>query len=133
MIVIPVHGHCRYEDEVVHAVIKSDNSSYAMLGRTIGNTYCCGSMEIFGCSYVTPNMVLEFVKKSYVSIWLFHSYLYWENEHTWEGTNNVSIIKNQCNKLLQHCRVDMKKLGEMEVLITLEILDREKFMEWRDS
>lgn len=121
---VALHNH------KAHTVILSGNTSYAMLAGTLGNTNCCGSFEISGAIYIVPALMIELVKKSYKSVWLFHGHSACA-DNEWNSKSDVKEFIRQVNAKLQHCKIHAMMTEFSQLLVTLEILDREKFLEWR--
>jgi hypothetical protein len=95
---------------------------------TIGNTQCCGSKEIWGDGYINYSFLLELLVTSECGVFLVHLNNvsgYWE-------TLSIPTIERELNQIAPEIwKVQLKKIAYRETLMLLEILDCDKYREWR--
>lgn len=104
-------------------------SGYVYGCTMIGDTQCCGSVEIWGDGDIEYYFLLELLVCSNCAVFLVHL----NNEHSY--WNNISIpeIEKQLNAVAPTIwKVQLKKMKEFrETLMVLEILDADKYQDWR--
>ena len=95
---------------------------------TIGATGCCGSVEILGDQDIEYSFLLELLVCSNCAVFLVHL------NNTPNYWNNISItaIEKQLNAVAPTIwKVQLKKMENSETLMVLEILDEDKYLDWR--
>ena len=104
-------------------------SGYVYGCTIIGATKCCGSVEIWGEQNIEYSFLLELLVCSNCAVFLVHL------NNTPNYWNNISIpsIEEQLNAVSPTIwKVQLKKMEEFgETLMVLEILDADKYQDWR--
>ena len=121
------------EGHAVNSILIEEKAGFGI--KTIGETQCCGSMECFYPRYITKDLILKFIKQIDCSIWLLHGYI----EDVWARIKYLENAEESLNKLYPEIwRVKVRvytssaRLPSM-VLVVLEILDFEAFIQWRNK
>jgi hypothetical protein len=105
------------------------SSEYIYGCTTIGNTQCCGSVEIWGDGDIEYYFLLELLVCSNCAVFLFHL----NNEQGYWHNVSIPEIEKQLNAVAPTIwKVQLKKMKEFrETLMVLEILDADKYQDWR--
>ena len=121
-----VTANAFHEAKVTQIAITS--SEYVYGCTTIGDTQCCGSVEIWGDGYIEYSFLLELLVCSNCAVFLVHL------NNTPNYWNNISIpaIEKQLNAVAPTIwKVQLKTMEYRGTLMVLEILDADKYQDWR--
>ena len=103
-------------------------SGYVYGCTTIGATECCGSVEIWGDGCIEYSFLLELLVYSNCAVFLVHL------NNTPNHWSNISIpaIEKQLNAVAPTIwKVQLKTMEYRGTLMVLEILDADKYQDWR--
>lgn len=108
--------------------IAIDRNLYLYGCSTIGDTRCCGSQEIWGDMDINYSFLLELLVCSNCAVFLVHL----SNVSGYWDTVSIPDIERQLNQVAPKIwRVQLKRIAYRETLMLLEILDCDKYQEWR--
>ena len=103
-------------------------SGYVYGCTTIGATECCGSVEIWGDGYIEYSFLLELLVCSNCAVFLVHL----NNTPNYWSNISIPAIEKQLNAVAPTIwKVQLKKMENRETLMVLEILDADKYQDWR--
>ena len=95
---------------------------------TIGDTQCCGSVEIWGNGDIEYYFLLELLVCSNCAVFLVHL----NNENRYWHNISIPEIEKQLNAVAPTIwKVQLEKMENRETLMVLEILDADKYLDWR--
>mgnify|MGYP003467826277 CR=1 FL=1 len=109
-------------------LIAINQGGYVYGCTTIGATECCGSVEIWGDGNIEYSFLLELLVCSNCAVFLVHL------NNTPNYWNNISIpaIEKQLNAVAPTIwKVQLTTMEYRETLMVLEILDADKYQDWR--
>ena len=103
-------------------------SGYVYGCTTIGDTECCGSVEIWGDGDIEYSFLLELLVCSNCAVFLVHL----DNTSNYWSSISIPAIEKQLNTVAPTIwKVQLKKMENRETLMVLEILDADKYQDWR--
>lgn len=109
-------------------LIAINQGGYVYGCTTIGDTKCCGSVEIWGDGYIEYSFLLELLVCSNCAVFLVHLNNipnYWIN-------TSIPAIEKQLNAVAPTIwKVQLKTMEYRGTLMVLEILDADKYQDWR--
>lgn len=108
--------------------IAISQSGYVYGCTTIGDTECCGSVEIWGDGYIEYFFLLELLVCSNCAVFLVHL----KNTHSYWTNISIPVIEKQLNAVAPTIwKVQLKTMEYRRTLMVLEILDADKYQDWR--
>lgn len=109
-------------------LIAINQGGYVYGCTTIGDTECCGSVEIWGDGYIEYSFLLELLVCSNCAVFLVHL----NNTPNYWNEISIPAIEKQLNAVAPTIwKVQLKEMMNGETLMVLEILDADKYQDWR--